>query len=77
MTVRGLSMMLLIAGSTWAWGADAKENLNQARSQYRQAVSAHGEKSLEARDARRNLRQSRCDFQAERRERLRNRQRSR
>jgi hypothetical protein len=77
MTRGEISMLLLMAGSSLVWGADTKENLNQARSEYRQAVSAHGEKSPEAREARQNLRQTRRTFHAERRERLHNRQHGR
>jgi hypothetical protein len=69
-----ISILLLMAGSSMVWGADTKENLNQARAEYRQAVSVHGEKSPEAIEARRNLRQSRRTFHETRRERQRNRQ---
>jgi hypothetical protein len=69
MTRCEISMLLLMAGSSMVWGSDTKENLNQARTEYRQAVAAHGEKSPEAREARRKLRQNRRTFHETRRER--------
>ncbi len=77
MTSRQVSILLLMAGSSMVWGADRQENLNRARAEYRQAVSEHGAASREAKTARQNLRSSRRTFHAERRERLRNRSRSR
>jgi hypothetical protein len=68
-----LSLLLLLAGSSIVWGADTKKDLSQARSDYRQAVSAHGPKSPEARQARQQLRSARATYHAERRERVRNR----
>ncbi len=77
MTFRHLSLLLLMAGSSLVWGADTRENLEQARSQYRKTVSEHGANSREAKDARQNLRSSRRNFHAERRERMRTHSRSR
>jgi hypothetical protein len=77
MTPRQLSMLLLMTGSSLVWGADSREGLNEARSDYRQAVSAHGEKSIEAKNARRKLRAARVSYHAERREHQHNRHSSR
>jgi hypothetical protein len=70
-------MLLLVAGSSMVWGADTKDSLSAARSDYRQAVSAHGEKSPEAKAARQNLRAARRAFHAERRERQQSRRHAR
>jgi hypothetical protein len=71
MTARQISMLLFVTGSSMVWGADTKRSLNDARSQYRQAVMTHGQNSPEARDARRTLRVTRRNFHTERRERTR------
>jgi len=75
MTSRDLALLLLFASSSLAWAADSKEDLTKARADYRQAVTAHGEGSPEAKEARRNLRQSRRTFHTERRERQHSRPR--
>jgi len=67
MTPRQLIVLLLVAGSSMVWGADPNEGLAKARSQYREAVSAHGPKSPEARNARMKLRTARHAFHADRR----------
>jgi hypothetical protein len=68
MNPRQLSVLLLMAGSSLVWGADTQDRLERARTDYRQAVSAHGAKSIEARNARRNLRSARATYHAERRQ---------
>ena len=73
MIARRLSLLFLMAGTSLAWGADRKEDLSQARSNYRQAVNAHGPKSAEARNARQHVRTARSAYHAEYREHLRNR----
>ena len=73
MTSRELSILLLMAGSSLVWAGDRREKLEHDRIEYRQAVSAHGPNSPEARHARETLRQSRRDFHNERRERERRR----
>lgn len=75
MISRDLTLLLLLASSSLVWAAESKEDLNKARAEYRQAVNTHGEGSPEAKEARRNLRQTRHAFHAERRERQHNRRR--
>jgi hypothetical protein len=73
MNPRQMAILLLAAGSSMTWGADTKENLTQARSQYQQAVTQHGPESPEAKTARKHLRAARRSFHAERRERMHDR----
>jgi hypothetical protein len=72
MTLKRLSLLLLVSSTSLAWGADSKENLNQARVNYQQAVAQHGANSPEAKSARSNLRNARRNFHAERRQRAKN-----
>jgi hypothetical protein len=77
MIPRQFTALFLVTCSSLVWGADTRSNLEQARTEYRQAVVAHGPGSPEAKNARRNLRATRRTFHSERRERMRDRSRSR
>ena len=72
MTPRKLTFLLMIAGCSLGWGADAQEALSRSRADYRQAVIDHGENSPQAKEARAKLRAARRTYHSTRRERFKN-----
>jgi hypothetical protein len=68
MKPRLLVLLGLLTGSSMVWGADTRKDLTQARADYRQAVTRHGENSVEAHRARQHLRAARRTFHDERRQ---------
>ena len=67
MNSRQWAVVVVVAGSSMVGGANTRGRLDEARSQYRLAVSQHGAGSPEARAARTTLRTARQTYHTQRR----------
>jgi hypothetical protein len=63
------TVLCLSVASSWAWGAEDKASLDQARANYQQSVARYGKNSPQAKTAKNNLRNARHTFHSTRRQR--------